>query len=132
VLFSEEVDDQQALALRDKLRILPNIPLNPFGDHYVKGEGGYQMIEVASSPIVVDAAVAQDRRLGVGLLVKVRPRRVDDWLFDIKPKARAGRRRKLRPRQQGTRLAAPLTLLGSRPCSFARTARALPSVCWWR
>jgi CheY-like chemotaxis protein len=50
VLFSEEVDDQQALALRDKLRILPSIPLNPFGDHYVKGEGGYQMIEVASSP----------------------------------------------------------------------------------
>jgi len=50
VLFSEEVDDQQALTLRDKLRILPSIPLNPFGDHYVKGEGGHQMIEVASSP----------------------------------------------------------------------------------
>jgi CheY-like chemotaxis protein len=49
VLFSDEVDVAQALALRDKLRALPNIPITPFGDYYVKGEGGYQMIEVASS-----------------------------------------------------------------------------------
>jgi CheY-like chemotaxis protein len=49
VLFSDEVDVQQALALREKLRALPNIPLTPFGDYYVKGDGGYQMIEAASS-----------------------------------------------------------------------------------
>jgi CheY-like chemotaxis protein len=49
VLFSEDVDGQQALSLRDKLRTLPNIPLNPFGDNYVKGGDGYQMIEVARS-----------------------------------------------------------------------------------
>jgi CheY-like chemotaxis protein len=49
VLFSDEVDVQQALALRDKLSALPNTPLTPFGDYYVKGEGGYQMIKAASS-----------------------------------------------------------------------------------
>lgn len=49
VLFSDEADKQQALALRDRLRALPNIPITPFGDTYVKGEGGYQMIEAASS-----------------------------------------------------------------------------------
>jgi hypothetical protein len=49
VLFSEEVDGQKGLSLRDKLRTLPTVPLNPFGDNYVRGEDGYQMIEVAKS-----------------------------------------------------------------------------------
>jgi CheY-like chemotaxis protein len=49
VLFSEEVDVQKGLSLRDKLRTLPTVPLNPFGDNYVRGEDGYQMIEVAKS-----------------------------------------------------------------------------------
>jgi CheY-like chemotaxis protein len=49
VLFSDEVDVQQGLALRDKLRPLQNIPLTPFGDYYVKGEDGYQMIEAVGS-----------------------------------------------------------------------------------
>jgi hypothetical protein len=49
VLFSEEADGHQAVALRDKMRALPKIPLTPFGDYYVKGEDGYQMIEAVSS-----------------------------------------------------------------------------------
>jgi CheY-like chemotaxis protein len=49
VLFSEEVDGQKGLSLRDKLRTLPTVPLNPFGDNHVRGEDGYQMIEVAKS-----------------------------------------------------------------------------------
>jgi CheY-like chemotaxis protein len=49
VLFSEEVGGQKALSLRDKLHNLPSIPLNPFGDSYVKGNDGHQMIEVAKS-----------------------------------------------------------------------------------
>jgi CheY-like chemotaxis protein len=49
VLFSAEVDGKRALALRDQLRTVPNIPLTPFGDYYVKCDDSYQMIEVASS-----------------------------------------------------------------------------------
>ncbi len=49
VLFLDEADAQQALGLRGKLRTLQHIPLTPFGDYYVKGEDGYQMIEVVSS-----------------------------------------------------------------------------------
>ena len=45
----KESDGRRGLSLRDKLRTLPTVPLNPFGDNYVRGEDGYQMIEVAKS-----------------------------------------------------------------------------------
>lgn len=50
VLFSEEVGGHEVIALRDKMRALQRFPLTPFGDIYVKGENGFQMIEAASSP----------------------------------------------------------------------------------
>lgn len=50
VLFSEEIDADQALALHKRLGESRGAPLNPYGDSYVKDKEGFQLIRVAGSP----------------------------------------------------------------------------------
>ncbi len=49
VLFSEEVDADEALQQLEKLRVEEGMPLDPAGDKYVKGSDGYQAIHVAGT-----------------------------------------------------------------------------------
>jgi CheY-like chemotaxis protein len=51
ILFSDERGSHEVMALRDKMRALQSFPLTPFGDIYVKGENGFQMIEVVTTPM---------------------------------------------------------------------------------
>jgi CheY-like chemotaxis protein len=50
VLFADETDGEAALKLLEKVRARDGMPLDPAGDRYVKGENGYQLIEVPSTP----------------------------------------------------------------------------------
>jgi len=50
VLFSDEVDADQAMRRLENLRASEGMPLDPAGDKYVKGEDGYQVIHVAGTP----------------------------------------------------------------------------------
>jgi CheY-like chemotaxis protein len=47
VLFSDEVDADRAAKLLGQLRARPGVPLNPYGDKYIKDDEGYQLIQVA-------------------------------------------------------------------------------------
>ncbi len=50
VLFADEVDGEAALAMLERIRCREGMPLDPAGDRYVRGEDGYQLIEVARTP----------------------------------------------------------------------------------
>jgi CheY-like chemotaxis protein len=50
VLFSDEVDADEAIRLLEQFRNEEGVPLDPAGDRYVKGEDGYQLIQVARTP----------------------------------------------------------------------------------
>lgn len=50
VLFSDEVDADEAIRLLERFRNNEGVPLDPAGDRYVKGEDGYQLIQVARTP----------------------------------------------------------------------------------
>jgi CheY-like chemotaxis protein len=49
VLFSEEVDADEALQQLERLRVEEGMPLDPAGDKYVRGSDGYQAIHVAGT-----------------------------------------------------------------------------------
>ena len=49
VLFSDEIDADKAIKWLENLRSYEGMPLDPAGDKYVKGEFGYQMIQVAAT-----------------------------------------------------------------------------------
>jgi hypothetical protein len=49
VLFADEVDADKAIKWLENLRLCEGMPLDPAGDKYVKGEFGYQMIQVAAT-----------------------------------------------------------------------------------
>ena len=46
VLFEEEVDAARGIAMRDQLLAQEGIVLQPGGDQYIKGQEGYQLIQV--------------------------------------------------------------------------------------
>jgi hypothetical protein len=50
VLFADEVDADRALAVQKRLSALRGVPLNPYGDSYMRDEEGYQQIRVATGP----------------------------------------------------------------------------------
>jgi len=50
ILFADEVDVDEAMALLEKLRNQDGLVLDPAGDRYVRGEEGYQFIQVMCTP----------------------------------------------------------------------------------
>ena len=50
ILFSDEVDVDEAVRLLEQFRNQDGVMLDPAGDRYVKGEDGYQLIQVARTP----------------------------------------------------------------------------------
>ena len=46
VLFSDEVNADQGMVLRNRLRARPGMPLDPQGDSYTKDDEGYQLIHI--------------------------------------------------------------------------------------
>ena len=50
VLFADEVDADEALALLERLGESRGAPLNPYGDLYVRDNEGFQLIFVAGGP----------------------------------------------------------------------------------
>lgn len=55
VLFSDDVDIDEALRVLEHLNTQSGLPLSPEGDRYVKGQDGYQMIQVAATPSRTEA-----------------------------------------------------------------------------
>lgn len=55
VLFSDDVDADEALRLLERFRVREGIPLDPAGDRYVQGEDGSQLIQVAGTPAKSEA-----------------------------------------------------------------------------
>lgn len=50
LLFADEVDQEQPIHLLEQFRTEDGVPLDPAGDRYIRGQDGYQMIQVARTP----------------------------------------------------------------------------------
>ncbi|MBM4200844.1 MAG: response regulator [Gammaproteobacteria bacterium] len=49
ILFADEIDAESGLRCLARLRAHPGRPLDPAGDRYVRGDEGYQLIQVAAT-----------------------------------------------------------------------------------